>query len=126
MINTGEGKVHGSVTRIDPKFCLLFRFQGGQFNPYHPYSFSACGMGGPGFYGPISAGSDEDLKGEETEVKNDGNEGEDKKENQDPTREEFMDPKFGGFYDDLAAGPPTDNLPSGERPHERGISCDIT
>ena len=91
-------------------------------------------MGGPGFYGPMGAAVDEGLnstdlrnsdplssaKGEEEELKEDVKEGEDKKEKQGPTREAFMDPTFGGFYDDLAAGPPVDNLPPGERPYEKG------
>ena len=90
-------------------------------------------MGGPGFYGPMGSTGDEvqnstdprsldplgSVKVEE-EYKKDGKEGDDKKEKQGPTREAFMDPTFGGFYDDLAAGPPVDNLPPGERPYEKG------
>ena len=93
-------------------------------------------MGGPGFYGPMGAvdagphgtGSlsttdpmSELVAGDEEQVKKEAKEGEnDKKEKQTPTREAFMDPTFGGFYDDLAAGPPADNLPLGDRPYEKG------
>ena len=93
-------------------------------------------MGGPGFYGPMGeveadpphvtgsmsttdpisgsvTGDEEDSK---KEVKGEN----DKKEKQGTSREAFMDPTFGGFYDDLAAGPPVDKLPPGERPYEKG------
>ena len=113
----------------------ILRFQGGPFNPYHPYSFSACGMGGPGFYGPMGASGEEGCdpsaidgadplnsnKREELEKRDFG--GEDKNgDGNGPTREAFMDPEFGGFFDDMAAGPPTEsNLPPGDRPFEKGM-----
>ena len=95
-------------------------------------------MGGPGFYGPMSGALDtgpphatdsfsapDSLSGlptgDEEEVKKEVKGENDKKEKHGPSREAFMDPTFGGFYDDLAAGPPLDNLPPGDRPHERGI-----
>ena len=59
-------------------------------------------------------------KGGRDSLDKDGNEKNDKIENQGPSRETFMDPYFGGFYDDLAAAPPSENL-HGDRPFERGI-----
>ena len=115
-----------------------FRFQGGPFNPYHPYSFSACGMGGPGFYGPMGTVDEGPLnletsayeslntnKFEGEDFKKDDSDSDGKKENHGPTREAFMDPDFGGFYDDLAAGPPSENLSPGDRPFEKGMILQI-
>ena len=96
-------------------------------------------MGGPGFYGPMGAAGDESsanletrgqdslnaCKGDTEDFKKEANEGDDKNESQGPTREAFMDPEFGGFYDDLAAGPPTDHLPLGDRPFEKGLLLTI-
>ena len=112
---------------------LSFRFQDGPFNPYHPYSFSACGMGSPGFYGPIGAPDiidNDDTRGANSHKSSATTQGEpakdiiiseDRKDNCGPTREAFMDPEFGGFYDDLAAGPPTENIPPGEMRFEKGM-----
>ena len=111
---------------------LSFRFQDGPFNPYHPYSFSACGMGSPGFYGPIGAPDiidNDETRGANSHKSSATTQGEptkeviiseDRKDNCGPTREAFMDPEFGGFYDDLAAGPPTENIPPGEMRFEKG------
>lgn len=96
-------------------------------------------MGGPGFYGPMGTSGDENSlsldasgfeslntnKGEAEDFKKDANNGDDKKENHEPTREAFMDPDFGGFYDDLAAGPPAENLPPGDRPFEKGLLLEM-
>ena len=94
-------------------------------------------MGGPGFYGPMGGALDtgpphatdsliapDSLSGLPTgneEVKKEVKGENDKKEKHGPSREAFMEPTFGGFYDDLAAGPPLDALPPGDRPYERGI-----
>jgi len=90
-------------------------------------------MGGPGFYGPMGASGEEGCdpsaidgadplnsnKREELEKRDFG--GEDKNgDGNGPTREAFMDPEFGGFFDDMAAGPPTEsNLPPSDRPFEK-------
>ena len=93
-------------------------------------------MGGPGFYGPMGASGEEGCDQLEMEGADplNGNKreelekrdfvGDDKNgDNNGPTREAFMDPDFGGFFDDLAAGPPPEsNLPPGDRPFEKGWS----
>ena len=95
-------------------------------------------MGSPGFYGPIGSnatiGAPDIIDNDETRGANSHKSSattqgepakdiiisEDRKDNCGPTREAFMDPEFGGFYDDLAAGPPTENIPPGEMRFEKG------
>ena len=95
-------------------------------------------MGSPGFYGPIGSNAtigapeiidNDDTRGANSHKNSATTQGEpvkdviiseDRKDNCGPTREAFMDPEFGGFYDDLAAGPPTENIPPGEMRFEKG------
>ena len=89
-------------------------------------------MGSPGFYGPIGAPDiidNDETRGANSHKSSATTQGEptkeviiseDRKDNCGPTREAFMDPEFGGFYDDLAAGPPTENIPPGEMRFEKG------